>query len=290
MIRATLRGWLSPMAQMMPLGVADRVFTWQDDAVFSLPDNAEYRPQMQYDWADLGIGNQPVRRQVAGEYTWLVTITPATSQLVPMPGGSTSGATSMMASQYTVSVVVFYRRVADADVAASPNRQDRQGQPPTERLVYADFIYGSGLGGGTVRLRLPTTQPPDDPTDPETSDIPRLRPNRWLMLCGWVLDPNGQRPMPRRRAVFKWYRIAAVGDGPTWTDENGGEWVQDVTLDGPDWYVTDAFTGMGAGNPTFLDADKTGNMPPTVWAALFDGIIAVGQKTMPLESWNKWSP
>jgi len=110
----------------------------------------------------------------------------------------------------------------------------------------------------------------------------------------------------RTRAVFRWYKVVAVADGPAYKSDyepNGSSgpqvptWFRDVTLVGPDWPLYQQDTGPNAsGNPvtrwhmSFIDADDpnpTDNQPLfgafTVWAAVIDGVVGVYEKTITLD-------
>lgn len=272
MSRVSLRSWPSVYAPMMSLGLADRVFRWEDDVLFELPSDETLRP--------LAVTDVFRRGQSDGNYSWLVTLTPA------------DGTADVVAGQrrvYTYTVVVFYQRNLDPPVlnqaalssdGFSWNLADR-GVRPSERVVFADFpAAGVSFGGGDVRLRL-VVQPPADALNgdaslPDKNDFTNIRSNNWILLSGY-LDNGGHH-----QSVFQWYRILAADDGPRLLDPDNGdttvsnekEWVRDVTLAGPDW------------NPTaFVDAD--GVAPYwTCYATLVEGVVAVFSKTIELDTWS----
>lgn len=257
MARATLRSW--PATNTYPLGyaAAERIFRCEDDVQFALNTDETKRPNPV--WSDN-------RLQPKGDYSWLITATPVSVSANGVPA-------------YSVSTVVFYKR--SLVLPDFTNAAQRSDGPPGERLVYADFLSGGiGVGGGDVRLRLPTSSSDDDP---DTSDFPRLRPSSWIMLCAWTNDAS-----PRQ--VYQWYRITSVGqradgqNGPEYvnsgTPSGNPEWQQDVTLDGPDW--DGSLTQI-----TFYDADNV-NAYTTVFAALFENVVGVYTKTIEADTWAGW--
>ena len=284
MTRLTLEDLPAPSPPSALLTVADRIFTWQADVVFSRPDDKTLRPEAML-LKDVTSGSA-VRGQFAGEYSWIATITPAVGE------GSLLNLSDRR--YYDVSVVVFFQRdlqAPDKDV------NNRSGLPPSERMVYADFLNNSGLGGGDVRLRNPML--PTNSTDPDQSDFPEVRPGQWIMLSGWVadvvnteyVDPNTSPPADPpvnlgKRAVFKWYRVVSADDLVFEENQFGTsgnpEWYQDVTLAGPDWKVE-----LDSSNPNggTLDPDAT-TILPTAYATLVRGVVGVYTKTMMIDSWS----
>lgn len=200
----------------------DRIFTWRDDLV--VDRSGEARPRLlfltnqrtsaafPFRAGDSPSGD-PVALSAYGNYSWMVTVTPAWRPRVAR----------VEDQKYHVSVVVFRQRQwtlpDDPDVDA-----------PGERVVTVNFL-GSGTAGGDVRLT--TTQ------GFEYLDISE---NRWMLLCGKALPARG---------VFHWYRVIAAGEtysdgtlyareltlaGPDWnlawnlsTSDNDGDGVAQET-------------------------------------------------------------
>jgi len=79
--------------------------------------------------------------------------------------------------------------------------------------------------------------------------------------------------------IAKWYRIVAVDDGSQVTSPPDGERPhRDVTLDGPDWNTQ----MLPGGGYRFDDLNpSTGEWEMA--AAIFDGVVAVYDKTMQLD-------
>lgn len=276
-----------PPIQPMGLGLADRMFTWQDDLMFTLPDGGDLRPQQLFttDLADFADGTTEVLgpRSFQGDYSWMMTVS-------PIVGDNSADAAGR--KQFSASVAVFYKR--DMTVANIEINQRRR-TPPAERAVYADFRFGPlQFGGGDVLLRLPMSG--QDLTgvntgDPEESDMPVIEEGHWLMLSAWVRDRenvevnnyNVADGMPLYtapvragyRAIFRWYQVVA-SDGKPKYDAANQEWTRRVTLSGPDF------------DPSFyVDVDDPGpgntDFYPTTHAILPAGVIAVFEKTIALD-------
>ena len=283
MSRVSLRSWSSILAPTMGVGLADRIFRWQDDLLFDLPTDDTLRPTSTPDLLQRG--------QSEGNYSWMATLTPA------------EGEDELPADQrtlYSCSVVVFYKRNLDMPVPVeathsvssdnfSWNLNERGGQRPTERVVLADFLSGGVIqGGGDVRLRLVVMNGAtnDDPAQPEQNDFTNIRPNNWILLSGYRLPrPISMDPIitNEHHSTFQWFRVLAVGDGPTLveagTPSGQPEWVREVTLVGADW-DTDKFYDVD-------DSDLTDSVPvgpPTCYATLVEGVVAVFTKNIPVET------
>ena len=280
MSRVTLRSWSSKMAPTMGVGLADRIFRWQDDLLFDLPTDDTLRPTATPDLLQRG--------QSEGNYSWMVTLTPVAGE---------DDAAASERTMYTCSVVVFYKRNLDMPVQASLAHtldnddnlswklSDRGTQRPSERIVLADFLSpGVSQGGGDVRLRLPLTNAAtnDDPSDLEKNDFTNIRPNNWILLSGYVI--NSADPS-HHHSAFQWFRVLSVGDGPKlmdgttdWTASGGREWVREVTLVGADW-----------DSGQFWDVDFNSGTPDsgtfrTSYATLVEGVVAVFTKNIPVET------
>lgn len=272
--RGTLRAWKSErptniQPPAMPLVAADRVFRSTDDVVFGMPDGEpDGRP-----FAALGSGQQV--RQFTGDYSYLITVVPLVegNNAKALEADGVTPKPPMILQQpqqsCTVSVVVLQKRL----LAVPPSTlADRGNLPPTERVVFCDFISGVGLGGGDVQLRLPNAP---------LSDFPEATPGRWLMLAGWQFHQGAASAFTADEvpAVFRWYRVASAGEPRIENDEVK----QDVTLSGPDWWTREVLDMTTAApndtaNP-YLDVDNT-TPAPTVHAILIDGVVGVYEKTI----------
>jgi len=170
--RITLKS--SPTGPAMTFEQADRIFTWHDDLEFSLPEDIKPPPpgESKRPRANLGVSGLP---DIAGSYSWLVTVTPAAAE---------AGLAVADRTLFSVSVVVCYRRDFSPDESTPP-------LPNGEHTAQVTFL-GGGYGGGSVRLASPRIDPPL-----------RLRENEWVMLCGQVSG----------RTVCKWYRVVSADSG-----------------------------------------------------------------------------
>ncbi len=283
MQRATVRGWAPGQAFVSPpalgLPIARRQMTWQDEMVFNLPTDGTRRPEWQGELAQ-GAGSM-LRQQTAGDYTWFATVTPS-------PGEASNSPDAMRT--FTVATVVVYKR----DLAYWA----REGAgavgvrpPPKERMLYCNFLWGS-QAGGEVELILPIVagDANTNPGRPDRSDMPKIRPGQWIMLAGWT-QPDPLVPVlpPVRRAVYKWYRVAAVGPLPIYNDPTkdffnpvrdplstpinfpNGSWSQEITLQGADW------------NQASVEIDLPGLIPPFgTYAVIVDGVVGVYETTLTL--------
>jgi len=245
MTRVTLTGLLlntNPTTPSLPL--ADQVFTWHDDLLFEKPDDRDLRP--------VALSDATNRQQIDGNYSWMVTLTPA---LVESPLVVRSK------QLYRVSVVVFYKR----DLAL-PTDDDPTA---SERTVTANML-GGGYGGGDVKLTI------SDPVNNQPERFAQyldVKENEWLMLCGGVpytyVDANDNTVIGQR-GVFRWYRIIAAGE--VYEDPNNSDLIcRDVTLAGPDWDLGWCYNPNNAG---LEDLDNDGVIQ-NAEAALFDGVIGV---------------
>jgi hypothetical protein len=230
---------------VMPVALAQRVFTWGDDLLFEINEDEEtYRPERLYS-LDVGTGfgvdpSAAITGEAEGNYSWMATVTPAASEA---PLGYAEKKT------YTVSIVVFYKR--DFEVVPAPTASVLT---PAERLVQAEF-QGLGLGGGEVELR--TAHSPD---------YLNLREKEWVMLCGQTSDERFGSGAVRN--VFKWYRVVMTDDEP---QPDGSDYLTYATLTGPDW------------NDDWNVQDSDGDGLRNAYAVLLDGVIGVYSTTIELD-------
>ncbi len=237
----------APTPAPIPYPLADRIFRSADDLTFHRPDNPEFKPTQVYLRDGGGV---PVRTASAGDFSWLLTVSPAFAEMYGGAGILGNASTTRM---YTVSVAVFFQR--DLNLAAPPAGDN----PASERLVLAD-LAGAGLAGGDVYLRV--ENPPD------TEKRLTIRPNDWLLLIGVLNDGVNFR-------VIQWYRAATVDDG---SDPDGRR----ITLAGPDFDAA-RFVDQDTTSPAALPNTTT------VHALLFSGCVAVYEKTIVLDGLSPWT-
>lgn len=264
-------GWTEPQ-QMLSEALCDRSMRGHDDLSFFVPEEKDARPVQQFSIREDSstTSNDYVTQNYAkrlapmnaGEFSWMFTVSPTL-------GESWRGRyTPDTMQSYVVSVVVFHKR----PITLMPPDANA---PPAERTVALHFA-GSGVGGGSVHL---------ESHDP--AYLRDLKPNQWILVTGRLrMDPTQQNPAnppagsDQPPVVAKWYRIVAVDDGSQVTSPPDGELPhRDVTLDGPDWNTQ----MLPGGGYRFDDLNTSTTNEWEMAAAIFDGVVAVYDKTMQLD-------
>ncbi len=295
MRRVTWRGVLE--RQLLPgdipiwvpnWALADRCFTWHDDLAFALPESADQRPNAMLDGG---------MHQINGNYSWLVTVTPAASEDT-LP--------AMARRLCSVSVVVFYKRdltVARLDPNTGPGEpglQDPvdllQNPRPSERRVTAN-ILGGGLSGGSVKLSVRRSDDHDPSiTTEQLGEYLDVKKGQWLMLCGSTVVPYTPQPtIPVWRGVFQWYRVVSVGEVfPEWYPSSAPDppdrMCRMVTLAGPDWdlsWCAKQIVSTTGSFVRFFDLDGD-NVFQDAEAVLMDGVVDVYSTTVELDRSLTW--
>lgn len=221
----------------------DRIFTWQDDAVFGRPADPARRAAPVFNITPAGFAQAGKEEYLSyeGRFTWMATVCPAAAQEAII--NNTPVLPMNRKQAYLVSVVVFDRRSFDP-----PGPSSDPNVPPAERWADVVDFPGGGLGGGDVVLEA---------NDPAWL---ALREGEWLMLAGLERVPSPPAPQPYYRRVYRWYRILALGD----IESNPPPPQRQVTLAGPDWIA--AWTVNGRAK-----------------AALFNGVVGVYTETIEVE-------
>jgi Tfp pilus assembly protein PilV len=186
--------------------LSDAIFRAADDIVGNQPSDRNLPATGQL---TIDSSGNPVKRDFDGGYTWLATLTPYyPDQAAPLP-----------MNQFTLSIVIFYRRVISTPTASSQQEDyvhcTAAGSPGTEPTAGTVSFGGGDLNFG-------------DATAATEQQINMTRPGNWIMLC------RNDATLGR---VFKWYRIVAAS-----TDTSGN---LGATLSGPDW------VWGGGANPTY---------------------------------------
>lgn len=291
--------------------LAQSVFKWHDDLLFTVPVDQDERPRQMLELLQSptsGVQRRPFpalpheppvmdtfRADFQGNYSWLVTVTPLPEHIDFIEDPSGTGvylpySFPENSPVYTVSVAVFYKR----DMSA-PNHyasgQLMAGETPGERQVRLEFqSSGTALGGGDVVLYVL----PGDGGRPEYLAV---KENEWLLVSGGYrrtcyyyddihYDPPQSRPAAISVGVHKWYRIVATGEIVV-EDQNGNGTLdpgedsnsngvldppyREVTLAGPDWNVAN----WG------IDINGDGNSNEAL-AGLFKGVVGVFSTDMKL--------
>jgi hypothetical protein len=224
---------------------ADAVFTGSDDLVFDLPSDRTLGPQQNFSLIPVA-PFPPLKRNTNGTVSWMATLVPKLNRW------------QVPTDEYTLSIVVFSRRVIDQDSGLANLNLS------SERLLQVrNFWSGTpATGGGDVEL-VTLRDYPDDI---------ELRSGNWVMLSSFRLVPGGGPSdfVP----VHKWYRVGNVEEEAL---RVGGVWVRNATLAGPDW---------DWGN--MADNFATGTYSTRTYVTHVRGVVAVFEKTIRLESSSLW--
>jgi hypothetical protein len=189
-----------PLTAVMLPPRANQVFTSDDSLVFDLPQDRTLGPVQNFSLSPTA-PYPPLRRNTNGYFSWLATIVPKLDRM------------GNLTDEYTLSVVVFSRRIIDAALTNENLASERV-------VVVGNFYSGQpAIGGGDLRLA----------TRRNYADDLQLRSGDWVMLSG--TEPRTGTLAPIQ--VHKWYRVANAGEEAVLGSP--GVWVRDVTLVGPDW-------------------------------------------------------
>lgn len=257
---------------LRPFAASRALFTASDDPALTLPDDGD-APARQFweTWATGSSGNSSSVRQARGDYSWIISVAPATSLDRDQIGIAPDAATM------EVSTVVFHKRTraldADSVVAA-------------ERFVTARVV-SSGPGGGELLLqrRSPLRDPSLPPfrQDPPELGSPfeDLREGQYVMVVG----PHPLSTLTEPRLALRWCRVLNINDtgqpalsGLTPEQRQLSSETQVLAaLRGADW-------------PWQAATDLTDNaVANDLRVAILPGIVAVHTKTMRLEAGSEWS-
>ncbi|MGL4512172.1 MAG: type IV pilus modification PilV family protein [Lacipirellulaceae bacterium] len=257
--------------------VAEQLLRGASDLAVSLPEDASLPGRSAWDtWTvtpALPGGPRASVRQRRGDYSWIITVTPESSE------ARDALATRPDAYQYSVSSVVFHKRT----LGDGP-----QAIADAERLVRARVV-STGTSGGEILLDrfAPTAlAPATGINEPSESPFENLKANEFVMLCGPHPASTNERPM----LFLQWYRVTGIEDtgAPALaglTSDADRRLNRDsanarvlVSLRGPDW----------PWQPT-SDLSSGGLLANDLRVAIIPGAVAVHTKTMRLESGSAWS-
>ncbi len=220
--------------------LADAVSTAADDVVSQLPDDASQAGYSGIIYLDPPNNTIPVKRDFNGQFTWLATMTPNfPSTILP---GSPSPPAAMQApqvtDQYTLSIVVFDRRILSTPASAT----EEQGQ---EEMVSATSATPTtvSVNGGEFTL--------SDASFNATAKLGMVRSDQWIMLCRYMpypYDPSNSLTSPYFPMLeAKWYRVVTAGN----ITQSGSTYSRQVTLAGPDWEPASARLAQWFGRRPF---------------------------------------
>lgn len=238
MPRVTLR-MPAPLGGVTPTAItrplAEQIFVEQDQLYFENPTDNTLPPMQQYVIAN---NKNLKRQQLDRPFSWFATLTRSASSFP---------------DQYRLSIAVCYNRdIAPSTQATNLSEQSVQAEP-----------FGSGFGGGPFKLidrqvLNPLTNKQEWILHRDNGSL-NIRPGQWLMLYqNFATGP-----------VFQWYRILDTHYDKTVAD------VVEITLDGPDWPVSEFVPGQLKA-VVFPSTSNSG------------GVLAVYEKTITLESTSLW--
>ncbi len=219
---------------------AKQIFVSQDDLAFTLPKDRTLGPVQNF-------GTTNDKRQIQAHYSWLATVVPKLNR------------EGMPTNEYTLSIVVFHKRVLDQNLV----REDAVG----ERVVSVAAFYNGApaMGGGDMLLAARPGRPADDL---------ELRQGQWVMLSG---EKATNTTPPRLVQIHRWYRVVATDEAPVQQTLNGNNvWVREVTLVGPDWDYTHTRYSLPY-------------RPVGTQVTIPRGVVAVYERTIRLETSSLWT-
>jgi hypothetical protein len=279
--RVSLRQPIAQTPLYRPLDpvIADKLFSSPDDLAMDLPAARDKSSIQRWDTAPVD-GNgfskgDPLARQSRGDYSWIITVSPNTSEARDALG------TDPSAFSYEVSVVVFYKRPLPRsrpeDDAAVISNLDQL--IPNERGAYAKIV-STGLNGGEVLLtRIPSNGSTFEPAE---SPFNILKTGQWIMLCGPHPNSTDARPMMTAR----WYRVLAI-DGKGERLNDAGTYNPPapstdperrlVSLRGPQWPWQPA-----------TDLTASNQLSNALYVCIPTGAVAVHSKTIHLGGDSVW--
>jgi len=193
----------------MSTAVAETIFRLRDDLATTQPNQDDLPSIQNWDLDNTTTTPTLLRRQYKGDYSWLATIVPTSSEALAALQPNTAN-NDYGEPRYDVSVVVFRRR----EVAPSET---------SERLIRAEMINNDELvvyGNDTTIV---------------DAALDEIRPGNWIALTG-VNQTTGV-------FMLNWYRILSR-DKETVSETNANYAVQSetgdfdlrfLTIAGPDW-------------------------------------------------------
>jgi hypothetical protein len=185
--------------QVMPQPMANAIFRSHDDLrIADLQVDKSLPPLSVWDRTSdptaKAYAGAATRRQDEGTMSWMMTVSPNLARMQPY-------------DLYTVSIVVFHRRVIDPALA-------------NEFTLNVTSFPGGGVSGGDIVVDTSGLSA----TDLREAKTPE---NSWALLSGQVTLPQGSGTIN----VFQWYRV--LGSEQDTNQRN-------ITLAGPDWPVNNA--------------------------------------------------
>jgi hypothetical protein len=252
---------------------ADEFFRSRDDLALDIPNQSNKPSTQRWETADTDNDGKPdtaLARQARGDYTWMATIVPGSSD------ARNALASDPTAFEYEVSVAVSYKRTID-------NLSDfvQTGAPtPAERLVNAQVV-STGLNGGQLLLSQSDSDKDYTDTNPNTDPFGALKTGNWIVVCG----PHPGSTDDVNRFVMRWYRVLSIEGKDVHLGTDGNPGTTDsvprrlVSLRGPQWPWQPAANGL---------ADQY-DLSNYICVAIVPSVVAVHSKTIRLEGKSAWS-
>lgn len=230
---------------------AQAAFTSADDPAIATPDSGDEPVRGRWEtWANAS-GVYPSTRQARGDYSWLFTIAPGSSEALA------DWAAPPYVYPVEVSSVVFHKRAAPSDP---------QSALDSERLVRGQVVT-AGPSGGEMRL----VRRPEGEDMVTSSPFEELRAGQYVMVVG----PHPSSTLRSPQLALRWCRVLRL-EGDTSED------AVTVALRSGDW------PWLSSGVP-IESKDASAALSDDLRVAIVPGVVAVHTKTMQLESPSAWS-
>ncbi|GAA4438743.1 hypothetical protein [Bremerella cremea] len=272
-------------------------FQTDDDVAVTRPSDGDLPPYQTF--FQRGATPASVKRQAAGEYSWMIMLTPepfalgnvsamtsslntSTAQALrpPLNTGSTalvgmgvSNTTEQnevratlansVTDEYTAHVIIMKERQGRIPTAAIAMPATTEVVRTNERIlqvVSGSFIPTGGYSTGEVNLQVTTSLTQDEVED----SYLKFSNGDWICLAG-RMSIGGNTSFPRGD-LYQWYRVVMADDLQPESSLPG--FSRNLTISGPDW---------------------PGDSPPT-HAIAVEGVVGVYSKRVTLESQNPWTP
>jgi hypothetical protein len=249
----------------MDAETARHYFGLPDDLATTFPPRADRPAAQNWDTTTLNQEKIVTTRQWAGDYSWLATVVPQTTEA--RDGLARGG------YDYLVSVVVFYKRPLPPGAVSTINSMAVFGgaakdyfktMTAGERAVKAQVI-STGLNGGELLLTDIEVKSGDSNPD---SPFDQLKVGEWAMLCGPHPSSTSDEPV----FFLNWYQVIAVDAEAPELDPNPNKRRNQrvVTLRGPQW--------------PWKPPTSANDPVATLCLGIFRGAVAVHSKSLQLES------
>ena len=268
---------------------ADQVCQSLDDLVF---DTSSGGP----DSLPTGGFNNPAgvhtKRSFQGQFSWLATLVPVYGDPLAPAGTMFPSGIPVSRNAMILSTVVFNQR----PTAVAPGTVLNGANVSGERAAQATFSGtgfpnaatrpSQGIGAGELQI---SELNPSATLDQANIDL-AVKPGEWIMLGTMIADPNAPTQSRNstglpQRPFFRWYRVVNVGPimqsvGLSTNDNRSGAFARDLTVTGADWQMATVV-------PTVSQKDS--KTYPQFFAFIYDGAVAVYERTVRLEGTSMWS-